>query len=145
MAFRFSKRIKIAKGINLNLSKSGIGMSAGVKGFRVGAGPRGARVTGSIPGTGVSHEWRSKKTRNSIPAPRGLAVHDSIPSPHSRIAVLLVCIFLGWFGVHRFVTGRIFTGLIYLLTFGLLGVGWLFDLLRIAFGGFPDSHGRRLK
>lgn len=54
MGFRFSKRIRMAKGINLNLSKSGIGISAGVKGFRIGAGPRGVRATTTIPGTGIS-------------------------------------------------------------------------------------------
>ena len=145
MAFRFSKRIKIAKGINLNLSKSGIGMSAGVKGLRVGTGPRGGRVTASLPGTGISKEWRSKKGRSSPPPLRGSVPIDSIPSPHSRIAVLLVCFLFGWLGIHRFVTGQIFTGLIFLFTFGLLGFGWAFDLLRICFGGFPDKQGRRLR
>jgi TM2 domain-containing membrane protein YozV len=35
--------------------------------------------------------------------------------------------FLGWCGVHRFYQGKIFTGLIYLCTGGLLGVGWMYD------------------
>lgn len=36
--------------------------------------------------------------------------------------------FLGLFGVHRFYLGKWLTGLLYLCTAGLLGVGWLYDL-----------------
>lgn len=41
--------------------------------------------------------------------------------------VLLV--FLGVFGLHRFYQARIFTGLVYLLTGGLLGLGIVYDVL----------------
>ncbi|PAY17123.1 hypothetical protein CKO51_23250 [Rhodopirellula sp. SM50] len=39
--------------------------------------------------------------------------------------------FLGLFGVHRFYLGKIFTGVLYLLTGGLLGVGFVYDLLTL--------------
>lgn len=56
MGFRFRKSFKIAPGIRLNLSKSGIGMSAGVKGFRVTKRADGrVQRTTSIPGTGISY------------------------------------------------------------------------------------------
>lgn len=55
MGFRFGKRIKICKGVNLNLSSSGVGLSVGPKGFKVSTGPRGTRATISIPGTGISY------------------------------------------------------------------------------------------
>jgi len=55
MAVRFQRRIRIAPGIRLNLSRSGIGISAGVRGLRVGLDGRG-RPYGSagLPGTGLS-------------------------------------------------------------------------------------------
>ena len=39
--------------------------------------------------------------------------------------------FLGMFGVHRMFMGKWFSGVLYLLTFGLLGVGWVYDLLTL--------------
>ena len=42
----------------------------------------------------------------------------------------LPCI-IGLCGLHRFYTGRVGTGLLWLVTFGLLGVGQLIDLLLI--------------
>lgn len=40
--------------------------------------------------------------------------------------VLLV--FLGLFGAHRFYMGKIVTGLVYLLTGGLFGIGYVYDI-----------------
>ncbi len=73
MGFRFGKSIKLGKGFRINLSKSGIGMSAGIKGLRAGIGPRGSRLTASIPGTGISYVAQSgkrKKTTNISPLER---------------------------------------------------------------------------
>jgi hypothetical protein len=67
MGFRFSKRIKICKGVSVNLSKSGIGMSAGMRGFRVSTGPSGSYMTSSIPGTGIS----SRTKIGGAPTSRG--------------------------------------------------------------------------
>ena len=39
--------------------------------------------------------------------------------------------FLGVFGVHRFYMGKVFTGLLYLCTVGLFGIGILYDFLTL--------------
>lgn len=67
MSFRFRKSIRIAKGVRLNLSKSGPGLSIGGKGFRVGVGPRGAYTSAGIPGTGLySLNYLGKGERRSL-------------------------------------------------------------------------------
>jgi len=56
MGLRFRKTISLLPGVRLNISKSGVGVSAGVKGLRGSINTSGT-VTGtaSIPGTGVSY------------------------------------------------------------------------------------------
>ncbi|MDI7252965.1 MAG: DUF4236 domain-containing protein, partial [Actinomycetota bacterium] len=53
MAFRFWRRIRIAPGVTLNLSKSGGSLSFGPRGAKFTIGTRGKRATVGIPGTGL--------------------------------------------------------------------------------------------
>jgi len=53
MSFRFWRRIRIAPGVTLNLSKSGGSLSFGPRGAKFTVGPRGKRATVGIPGTGL--------------------------------------------------------------------------------------------
>ena len=45
---------------------------------------------------------------------------------------LMLCLFLGYVGVHKFVEGRIFMGIVYIFTYGLFGFGILCDIIRYA-------------
>lgn len=41
----------------------------------------------------------------------------------------LLCFFLGYFGAHKFYEGKAGSGVLYLMTFGLFGFGWMIDCL----------------
>jgi TM2 domain-containing membrane protein YozV len=63
-------------------------------------------------------------------------------SPHSRLAALLLCLFLGCLGVHRFYVGKVGTGVAMIFTFGGLGIWTLIDFIMIITGSFTDANGR---
>ncbi|TNE67216.1 MAG: TM2 domain-containing protein [Alphaproteobacteria bacterium] len=66
-------------------------------------------------------------------------------SPKSRLVALILCFMVGVFGVHRFYIGRWFTGIIYLLTLGLFGIGWLMDMILIPLGALTDGRNRPIR
>lgn len=43
----------------------------------------------------------------------------------------LLWFFLGFLGAHKFYLGRIGMGVLYILTAGLFGIGWLIDLFTL--------------
>ena len=66
-------------------------------------------------------------------------------SKKDKMVTLLLCIFLGGLGVHRFYVGKIGTGVLYLLTAGIFGIGWIVDIVVIAMGNFTDGFGLPIK
>lgn len=62
----------------------------------------------------------------------------------SKWVAFFLCLFLGYFGAHRFYVGKIGTGIIWLFTFGFFGIGWILDLIFIFVGLFKDKAGQRL-
>ena len=59
----------------------------------------------------------------------------------SKGAAAVLTFFLGGLGVHRFMTGKIGTGIIWLLTGGVCGIGWLVDFIMVLCGKFTDKNG----
>ena len=69
MPLQFRKRVKLAKGMYLNLSKSGVSMSVGTKGARMTVGKKGITESFGLPGTGLSyrkqHSWKAMAPKDS--------------------------------------------------------------------------------
>ena len=58
------------------------------------------------------------------------------PAKNKWVAFLL-CLFLGYLGAHKFYEGKTGTGILYLFTFGLFGIGWFIDCIALLFKPNP--------
>ena len=58
-----------------------------------------------------------------------------------KTTALILTIFLGELGVHRFMTGKIGTGIIRLCTAGCFGIGYIVDIINVATGKFTKKDG----
>ncbi len=65
-------------------------------------------------------------------------------SNHSKVTLALICFFLGGLGVHRFMVGKVGTGILMLLTLGGIGIWTLIDFIMILVGSFTDKDGNKI-
>jgi hypothetical protein len=92
---RFQRSIRILPGVRLNLSKSGLGVSAGVRGLRVGVDSKGRKYANvGLPGTGISsrHYFQSSQASEPLAVPPLLpaAIPDDPNRPTSLPGLLMV-------------------------------------------------------
>lgn len=73
----------------------------------------------------------------ALPTPAGEPGRDFLTT-------LLLAIFVGWIGVHRFYTGNTGVGIAQLFTLGGCGIWTLVDIILIAAGTYRDGQGRPL-
>ena len=98
MGFRFNKRVRIFKGLTLNLGKSGTSWTVGGPGASVNI--RGKKLTGTvgIPGTGLSYrqDLSARSTQPGEPL-------QPAPRPMARRVVfwLIVAVVLGYLLIRR--------------------------------------------
>lgn len=62
----------------------------------------------------------------------------------NKLAMALICFFAGGLGIHRFIVGKIGTGILMLLTGGGFGIWWLIDLIMILTDNFKDKNGNKI-
>lgn len=72
-------------------------------------------------------------------------MNDVAVSEKGFVPTILLCFFLGAFGIHRFYAGKIGTGILMLLTLGGLGIWTLIDFIMIVTGSFKDKEGLPIK
>ena len=65
-----------------------------------------------------------------VPPPTEITL-DPIPAgkPKNKWIAFFLCLFLGFYGGHKFYEGRIGMGILYFFTAGLCGLGWLVDCI----------------
>ena len=61
--------------------------------------------------------------------PQPVVVHSGIPK--NKWVAFVLAFVLGFLGAHRFYEGKVGTGLLWLFTGGLFGIGWLVDWITI--------------
>ena len=66
-------------------------------------------------------------------------------SSHSKGMLAVVCFFLGWLGIHRFMVGKVGTGVLMIVTVGGLGIWTLIDFIVILTGRFTDADGKKVQ
>lgn len=114
--FQFRKRMKIIKGISLNVSKKGLGVSAGPKGLKLSQSAT-RRISGSagIPGSGLSYR---KQLNSSEANPEEGSSDDSLLANFEDKQAFI--------SVHGPVlaNNEIRRGLVYLLGLSLSFLAW---------------------
>ena len=93
MGFRFRRRIRIAPGISLNVSKSGISTSIGGRGATLNISKRGTRTTLGLPGSGISYRSPTRHwDEDDGTAPPGAAPRTSQLSTFGGIALAILAV-----------------------------------------------------
>jgi hypothetical protein len=70
VGFRFSRRIKIAPGVRINIGLKGASVSVGPRGASITAGRKGIYANASIAGTGLSYRERLDKPKRQAASSR---------------------------------------------------------------------------
>ena len=85
----------------------------------------------------VAHRDSGIIINNSSSASSSASASNHVEPDHTKKKMinkktaLILCIFLGWLGAHKFYEGKTGMGILYVLTMGLFGIGWIIDIIII--------------
>ena len=118
MAWSYRKRVRIAPGVHLNLSRRGVSTTIGVRGASVNFGKKGTYVNTGIPGTGFYNRQKISGGRGRPHASVKRNVHTS-PSGGGQLlgygcAGILALLFLFMGLIWLIEEKQIFTGIVFL-------------------------------
>lgn len=83
----------------------------------------------------IAENIASEKNNDEMSSPAAAA------SGKSQLVALLLCLFVGFLGIHRFYLGYTWQGVVQLLTLGGFGIWALIDLIRIITGDLQPKGG----
>jgi len=146
MSFRFWRRIRIAPGVTLNLSKSTASLSFGPRGAKYTLSPRGNRATVGAPGTGLFYtvrqgsgggSGRSARSVRSTPVPArdrlDLGFFGRLATPRNERALVD--------GLHHLQARRLDEALTALESVSAIAdAAWLAGMLRIKRQDFETAQ-----
>lgn len=89
MGFFFRKRFRLCKGIDLNLSKNGVGVSVGVKGFRISRNAKGQTYL-NCGSNGMYYRKRLDKSNTDLNTDEEMAKAIAI-----GITLIIIFLFVG--------------------------------------------------
>ena len=97
MGWRFRKRIRIVKGLWINLSKRGGSLSVGGHGLTANISKKGVRETVGLPGSGISYQTRRVGTSQ---AHRPARAPRKFVSPARFLALIAITVIILWILAH---------------------------------------------
>lgn len=138
--------VKKLGGIKKGAAKSGFGKSSGFKkgasGFGAKKGAAGFGAKKGASGVAKKGAAKSGKTVKKVAKNAAPTVDAGEISDKGFTGIYILACLLGYLGVHRFMAGKIGTGVAMLLTLGGLGIWSLIDIIMIGLGNFKDKEGR---